>query len=479
MRRTKIIATLGPATDKPGMLEKLLNAGVDLFRINYSHQSQEDHARRVREVRELTARRKIEAGIIADLQGPKIRVQRFDSERVMLKEGATFTLDTALDTHAGDATHVGITYKDMPRNVKPGNTLLLDDGRIVLTIQEISDHEVRCKVVRGGELSSNKGVSLQGGSIPLRAFSPKDRGDLEHGAALGVDYFSVSFVRDEEDVLVARQLLEEAGCAAGVIAKFECPEALERAEAITQAADAIMIARGDLGVEIGDANLPTVQKRLIKLARSMDRAAITATQMMQSMIDHQIPLRAEVFDVANAVLDGTDAILLSGETSIGMFPELAVAAASRVCEEAEKQRTVRISDHRINQSFDRIDESVAMAAMYTANHAHAKAIVALTETGSTCVWMSRISSGLPIFAFSRHVSTRRKANLYRGVYPVVFDRSADRSRGIYKTIIGELVRRKIVEDGDLIIITRGDRMGESGGTNTMKLLRVGDAIPDI
>ncbi len=477
MRRTKIIATLGPATDKRGVLRKLLEAGVDLFRFNYSHQGHEEHTRRYREVRRMCRQMGVDAGIIADLQGPKIRLQRFDQDRVLLKEGTYFTIDTDLDARAGDASHVGISYKDIPRDVRRGNTLLVDDGRIVLEVRQVFRNKVRCKVVQGGELSGNKGVNLKGGGLSMEALTEKDRVDLRHGVTHGADYFAISFLCAAEDVLVARRLLERAGSSARIIAKFERTEALDHAEEIMQVADAIMIARGDLGVEIGDAGLPAVQKRLIKMAREMDRAAITATQMMQSMIDHQIPLRAEVFDVANAVLDGTDAIMLSAETSIGMFPDLVVNSAGRACEEAEKQRSIRVSDHRINQRFEAIDEAIAMAAMYTANHARVKAIASVTETGSTCLWMSRISSGLPIFAFTRHISTRRRVKLYRGVYPIAFDIVHTKPPEIYQSVLNELLNRGIVESGDLVLVTRGDQRGKQGGTNTIKLLRVGEQLP--
>ena len=472
MRRTKIIATLGPATDKPGVLEKMLRVGTDLFRLNYSHQEQKDHSRRIRAIRELSARIGIEVGIVADLQGPRIRLQRFTGNGVYLEEGASFTLDPNLDARAGDTRHVGVTYKNLPREVKPGSTLLVDDGRIVLEVSDVSGHEIRCKVLRGGELTSSKGVNVPGGGLSLDALTEKDRRDLHHGVKLGVDYFAVSFPRRGEDVRAVRHLLREAGSEAGLIAKFECAEALERASEIVREADAVMIARGDLGVEIGDANLPAAQKRLVRLAREMDRASITATQMMQSMIDHEIPLRAEIFDVANAVLDGTDAIMLSSETSIGMFPAQVVTTAGRVCAEAEKQRRARTSDHRIDQRFENIDESIAMAAMYTANHAGVKAIAAITETGATCLWMSRISSGLPIFAFTRHLSTRRKVRLYRGVYPIAFDITHVDPQVVYGEVMNELRKRDIVAPGDLVLVTRGDLRGERGGTNTMKLLRV-------
>ena len=473
MRRTKIIATLGPATDKPGMEEKLLRAGVDLFRINYSHQDRASHEARILRIRELSRSLGVEVGIIADLQGPKIRLERFSGGRAKLQEGESFTIDTELAVDAGDQRHVGVTYKDLISDVKGGDHLLLDDGRIVLEVKNVSGHEINCRILTGGEISNSKGLNLKGGGLSATALTDKDREDLKHAVKMEADYIAISFVRRPEDIGFTRELLAELGSDARIIAKIERAEALDNAEAIIDAADGIMIARGDLGVEIGDASLPPVQKRLIKLAREMDRPVITATQMMESMIDHQIPLRAEVFDVANAVLDGTDAVMLSGETSIGMFPDKVVEAADRICEATEQQRITQMSDHRINQRFERIDEAIAMSAMYAANHIGAKAIAALTETGSTCLWMSRISSGIPVFAFTRHVSTMRKVRLYRGVYPVLFDITHTDVLEANKEIIEDLRDQGVVEDGDYIIITKGDLKGLRGGTNNLKIIQVG------
>lgn len=479
MRRTKIIATCGPATDKPGVTARLVEAGVDLFRINYSHQTPGEHERRVREIRELTSTRDREVGIIADLQGPKIRLETFKAGRVLLENGAEFTLDTDLGSDAGDRTQVGVSYRNLVTDLDAGDRLLVDDGRIVLEVTDISGHQIHCRVVQGGELSGKKGVNLQGGGLSAGALTEKDRADLAHAVKLGADYFAVSFVRGPDDIKEARRLLEAAGSNAGIIAKFERAEALNNIEGIIECSDAIMIARGDLGVEIGDAALPPVQKRLVKLARDMDRAVITATQMMESMIDNQIPLRAEVFDVANAVIDGTDAVMLSAETSIGMFPEKVVQAMARICEETEKQRITRVSDHRINQRFERVDEAIAMSTMYAANHIGARAIAALTETGSTPLWMSRISTGIPIFAFTRHLGTMRKVRLYRGVYPILFDITHTDPHEADREITGELVERGIVSSGDFVLITKGDLSGQRGATNNMKIVQVEPETPGI
>ena len=474
MRRTKIVATMGPATDKPGMVEKMVDAGVDLFRINYSHQTHLEHRERARALREITAGKGLEIGLIADLQGPKIRLARFRNGMILLQEGDEFTLDPSLPMAAGDGSQVGVTYRALPQDVAPGDVLLVDDGRIILEVINVVKTQVRCKVVLGGKLSDNKGINLKGGGLSAGALTRKDRKDLQHGVEIGADYFAVSFVNNATDIEQARALLKKAGSGAGIIAKFERMEALDNAGAIIEAADAIMIARGDLGVEIGDASLPPVQKKLILQAQDMDRPVITATQMMESMIDNPVPTRAEVFDVANAVLDGTDAVMLSGETSIGKFPDRVVRAMARICQETEKQKETRESDHRINQEFKRIDEAIAMSTMYAANHIKASAIAAWTETGSTCLWMSRISSGIPILAFTRNASTMRKVRLYRDVYPIHFDITHTDPLEANREIIAILLKRKLVSDGDIVLITKGDLRGRRGGTNNLKIIRVGE-----
>lgn len=476
MRRTKIIATLGPATDQPGMVEKLIDAGVDVFRLNYSHQTHDSHEKRLKEVRKISHAHKHAVAIIADLQGPKIRTEQFKDGKIQLREGANFKINTALGTKDGDETQVGVTYKDLAGDVKKDDRLLIDDGKIVLKVNSVKGKIIDCEVITGGELSNNKGINLQGGGLSASAVTEKDFEDMKHAAKIKVDYIAISFPRDGNDIKKARQMMDECNCEAELISKIERAEALNHLEEIIEGSDAIMIARGDLGVEIGDAALPPVQKSIIKMARDMDRAVITATQMMESMIENKIPTRAEVFDVANAVIDGTDAVMLSGETSIGRYPDKVVEAMSRVCEEAEKQRSVRISDHRINQRFETISEAIAMSSMYSANHIGAKAICALTETGGTCLWMSRISSGIPIFAFTRHTATRRRVALYRGVYPMKFDITHTNPLEANKQMIDLLIAEGAVEDGDIVIITKGDLHGRRGGTNNMKIIQVGQAI---
>jgi len=475
-RRTKIVATMGPATDDPKVIDEIIAAGVDVVRLNMSHGSHEEHAQRAEWVRNRARACGRQVGVLADLQGPKIRAARFKNDYVMLEEGAQFTLDANMDPMAGDINGVGVTYPTLHLEVSRGDTLLLNDGHIVLWVEEVEGTAVRCKVVIGGKLSNNKGINKQGGGLSAPALTDKDREDIKFAASIEADYLAVSFVVSPDDVHEARRLLREAGGHGDIVSKIERAEALECIEAIIEASDVIMVARGDLGVEIGDAELPAVQKELISKARAMNCVVITATQMMESMITSPIPTRAEVFDVANAVLDGTDAVMLSAETAAGKYPAKAICAMDRVCKEAEKQSASRRSDHRLHSVFGRIDEAIAMATMYTANHLGVAAIASLTESGATAKWMSRISSGIPIYALTSHVATRRKVTLFRGVYPVSFEVDGVSSQQANVEVIEELQRRGAVRDDDLVIITKGDLTGESGGTNVMKILRVGEHI---
>lgn len=481
LRRTKILATLGPATDDPKVLDALIGAGVDVVRLNLSHGSHEDHRVRAEAVRDRARASGRQVGVLVDLQGPKIRVGRFKNGPILLTEGESFILDTACGKNDGDERRVGMTFPQLVDDVKRGDTLVLADGAIELWVEEVTDSEVRCKVIIGGPLSDSKGINKKGGGLSAPALTDKDKEDIIFAASIEADYLAVSFVRSADDVFEARRLLTEAGGKAGIVSKVERAEALEVVDGIIEASEAIMIARGDLGVEIGDAELPAVQKRLIKRARSLNKVAITATQMMESMIEHPMPTRAEVFDVANAVLDGTDAVMLSAETAAGKYPVKAVESMGRVCIEAEKQSKVRQSHHRLNSVFGRIDEAIAMATMYTANHLGATAIAALTESGATPMWMSRISSGIPIYALTEHVATRRKVTLLRGVYPISFhfqttegESTGCDSQKANEEIIDELLRRGEVRKDDLVIITKGDLNGVEGGTNVMKVLRVGE-----
>ncbi|HET6656204.1 MAG TPA: pyruvate kinase [Gammaproteobacteria bacterium] len=473
-RRTKILATLGPASDAPHVLDSMIRAGVDAVRLNFSHGTAEEHSQRVEAVRAASARIGKDVGIIADLQGPKIRTAKFAAGSVTLRDGAEFVLDAELADDAGDEHHVGIAYKALPNDVNAGDRLLLNDGQITMLVERIDGPRIVCRVESGGELSNNKGINRAGGGLSAEALTDKDRRDIKTAAALGVDYLAVSFPREAADIELARALMREAGGEAGLIAKIERSEAVTNIEEIILASDAVMIARGDLGVEIGDAELPGVQKRIISMTRDMNRVAIVATQMMESMISSPIPTRAEVLDVANAVIDGTDVVMLSAETAAGRYPVKVVEAMARVCVGAQLQRMSPLSRRRREETVERIDEAIAMAAMYTANHVDAKAIVALTESGSTTLWMSRMRSGIPIYAMTRHDTTRRRVTLYRGVYPVRFDVAHGNPDHVLQAAAEELQRLGDVQAGDIAIFTKGDMTGVSGGTNSMKIMRVGE-----
>lgn len=477
LRRTKIVATLGPATDDPKVLDDVIAAGVDVVRLNMSHGSYDEHEQRAEWVRNRARASGRQVGVLVDLQGPKIRIARFENDKIELAEGDRFTIDTSWDPMKGNQEVVGSTYTTLHDECSRGDTLLLNDGLIVLWVEEVDGTAVHCKVRIGGTLSNNKGINKQGGGLSAPALTDKDREDIKFAAKIEADYLAVSFVQHAGDVELARQLLRDAGGHGGIVSKIERAEALDGIEDIIDASDVIMVARGDLGVEIGDAELPAVQKRLIHQARTMNCVVITATQMMESMISNAIPTRAEVFDVANAVIDGTDAVMLSAESAAGKYPVKAVEAMDRVCREAEKQRQVQRSDHRLHTVFGRIDESIAMASMYTANHLGVAAIASLTESGSTAKWMSRISSGIPIYALTQHVATRRRVTLFRGVYPVSFElEDGVDLRRANTEIIQELQRRGAVRDDDLVIITKGDLNGVPGGTNVMKIIRVGEHV---
>lgn len=479
-RRTKIVSTLGPATDREGMLEGLILAGVNVVRLNFSHGSPEDHNQRALAVRKLAEKHNRHLAILGDLQGPKIRIARFENGSIELKEGDTFNLDANWDRNKGNQSVVGIDYEALPQDCNIDDMLLLDDGRIVLKVLKIEGSCLHCQVEVGGKLSNNKGINKQGGGLSAPALTDKDLEDIKHAAAMNVDYLAVSFPRSANDILLARRLLEEAGGNAGIVAKIERAEAVlndETLDEIICASDAVMVARGDLGVEIGDAELVAVQKHIITRARNLNKCVITATQMMESMIESSMPTRAEIFDVANAVIDGTDAVMLSAETAAGKYPIETVKAMVRAISGAELYPHVRISDHRVSRKFKAVDESIGMAAMYTANHLEGvTAIIAYTESGSTPLMMSRINSSLPIYAFSRHKKTMARVTLFLGVEPIAFYDFRENPLETNQHAINELSKRGYVAKGDLVIVTKGDYDNLSGGTNGMKIIRVGDTL---
>ncbi|HLY52403.1 MAG TPA: pyruvate kinase [Steroidobacteraceae bacterium] len=475
LRRTKIVATLGPATDDLEVLTEMMRAGLDVVRLNASHGTVEDRRRRLGQARQAAHRADRCVGVLLDLGGPKIRIECFREGRVQLAEGQAFTLDTALDPTAGTSTQVGVAYKELPRDVAAGDTLLLADGQIVLDVQRVGSTAIETLVRVGGVLSDRKGLNRQGGGISAPAISERDREDIRFAAEEGVDYMAVSFAREAADIEQARALMRAAGGEARIVAKVERHEAVENLSGIIDASDVVMVARGDLGVEMGYAELTGLQKTIIYETRIRNRVVITATQMMESMIQNPVPTRAEVSDVANAVMDGTDAVMLSAETAAGRYPVKAVEAMAQVIEGAEKYQLThpRSRQRTVEGVFRGTEEAIAMAVMYTANHMNVRAIVALTESGATPLWMSRIRADIPVYAFTRHEATRRRVTLYRGVYPVIFDVTHSGSvEELYRALFTRLLELKLVEKHDLVILTKGEASGVQGGTNSMQILKV-------
>lgn len=475
-RRTKIVATLGPTSSGPEKIEQLILAGMDVARLNFSHGEPDDHRQRVKHIRAMAAKHKKYIAIMGDLQGPKIRIARFKNSKVTLVVGQTFTLSNKHPKDAGDETIVGIDYPPLVHDCKAGDELLLDDGRVVLNVKSVDEHAVYTVVTQGGPLSNNKGINRRGGGISAPSLTKKDKADILLAAELDLDYVAVSFPRYGRDIEQARKLVRAAGSSAWLIAKIERAEAVadnEALDALIEISDGVMVARGDLGVEIGDARLAGIQKRIIQRARSHNKLVITATQMMESMISSPMPTRAEVSDVANAVLDYTDAVMLSAESASGQYPVEAVAAMARICLGAEQEPMTTQSKHRLGETFTRCDETIALSSMYAANHFPGiKAIISLTESGHTPLIMSRIRSGVPIYCYTRHANTQRRAALFRGVYTVAFDASDMDPTTVSDSAINKLKQQGLLKKSDWIILTKGDFYSDSGGTNGMKILKV-------
>ena len=475
LRSTKIVATLGPASTDPAVLERMILAGIDVVRLNFSHGTAEDHIKRANVVREICQKTGRTVAIMADLQGPKIRIGKFKDGKITLAGGDLFTLDA--ERELGDQDWVGLDYKELPRDVRAGDMLLLDDGRIVFEVLDVHGSVVRCRVIHGGTLSNNKGINRKGGGLSAPALTAKDMEDIRTAAKMKADYLAVSFPKSSADMYMARQLMRAAEGNAFLIAKIERAEAVEpkTLEDIMSASDGIMVARGDLAVEVGDASVPALQKRMIRMARELNKLTITATQMMESMIDSPVPTRAEVSDVANAVLDGTDAVMLSAETASGRYPVEVIEAMDRICVEAEQSQTVALDQEFLNRRFTRVDQSIAMAALFTAYHLKVNAIASLTESGSTALWMSRLNCGVPIYALTSKTATRYRTALFRDTYPLTVKYVGNDSEELLQEAEDVLVQNGVVKDGDLIVITIGEPIGASGGTNTMKIVRVGES----
>ncbi len=473
-RQTKIVATLGPATDSPEQIRELISAGVDVVRLNFSHGSLSAHQERLSWVREAAKALQTTVGILADLQGPKIRIGCFEKGCVSLSVGQSFVLDTQ-STRLGNLEGVALDYMDLIHDVKVGDRLLLDDGRLELRVLTIQEAQIHCEVLVGGVLSDHKGINRFGGGLSAPSLTAKDKEDLIHAVQLDVDYIAISFPRQAEDIQEARKLIHQAGGSQDIVAKIERAEAIAHLDELIRVSDAVMVARGDLGVEVGFASLPGIQKHIISRACALDKVVITATQMMESMIMNSIPTRAEVCDVANAVLDGTDAVMLSAETATGEYPVEVVKAMAEICVEAEKTLLPKKQlSPRLQSTWHRIDEAIAMASMFTAMHLSVRAIVSLTESGSTPLWMSRVAHAIPIYALTPHLKTLQRVNVYRSVYPVLFDLSSQTPQTLAMSAVMTLKELGVVQAGDRVLITKGEVLGLHGGTNSMNILQVPD-----
>ena len=469
-RRTKIVATLGPASSDEKTLARMIDAGLDVVRMNFSHGTAKEHAARVEMVRSLARKAGRAVGVLVDLQGPKIRIGRFKNDRITLASGDKFVLDA--ERKIGDASGVGLDYKNLPQDVVPGDTLLLDDGRIVLAVTKVQGARIFTVVEQGGPLSNNKGINRKGGGLTAPALTEKDMQDIKVAAQLKADYLAVSFPRSGADIQWARDLMTKAGGRSLICAKIERAEAIPALAEILDASDSVMVARGDLAVEVGDAVVPALQKRMIRMARERNKIVITATQMMESMINNPIPTRAEVSDVANAVLDGTDAVMLSAETAAGNYPVETIAAMARVCLEAEKEDTFAVERRRTDLP-ESVEEAIARATIFTSNSLNIKAVAALTQSGKTALLMSRMNTRVPVYALSSVIETRRRVTLFRGVYPIMFKGARNPERALHMAE-DELLKRGAVHRGDYIVLTIGEPFGKAGGTNTMKIVKVGE-----
>lgn len=472
LRKTKIVATLGPSSSSEEMLARMIMAGVNVVRLNFSHGTADEHIKRAEIVRRIATKLGRPVGVLCDLQGPKIRIGKFELGKVTLKTGDIFILDA--DCELGNQYHVGLDYKTLPQEVSEGSILLLDDGRITMQVDRVKGNQIYCMVLNGGTLSDNKGINRQGGGLSADALTKKDREDIKTAVALEADYIAISFPKTALDVELARTLVKKSGGTANIIAKIERAEAVDNLEAIIKASDAIMVARGDLGVEVGDAAVPGLQKRMIRMARAQNKLVITATQMMESMITSPIPTRAEVSDVANAVLDGTDAVMLSAETAAGQYPLETVEAVHRIVIEAEKEYFSQHHALKLDQVFVKIDEAVAAAAIYTAQHLKVKAIAALTQSGHAAQWLSRADAEVPIYALSPDKFARRRLTLHRGVYPYPIEQANKNKDEILQEMEQVLLQQKVVSAGDLVLITFGEPIGSPGGTNTLKIIKIGE-----
>ena len=468
-RHSKIVCTIGPASKSRRVVEKLLRAGMDVARLNFSHGTHEEHAANIALLRVAALEQGKTISILADLQGPKIRTGALaGSQPVYLSAGQQFVITTA--RILGDSTRVNTTFTPLPREVHTGDRILLSDGLIELRVTQVRGREVICKVVNGGALGENKGINLPGIRLRVPALTPKDKEDLKFALKHDADYIAVSFVRRPEDVLQAKTLIRKAGKDTPVIAKLEKPEAIENLDAILRAADGVMVARGDLGVEMRPERVPVVQKTIIARAREFRRPVITATQMLESMTGNPRPTRAEASDVANAIFDGSDAVMLSAETASGKYPVDAVEMMARIIEEAEKSITEFPRPSMQEQL--KVPETVAELVCHASRELHMKLIAVFTHSGFTARLVSRYRPLVPIIAFSPEAATRRRMALIWGVMPAEI-KNLHKIDSLAAISEKRLLEEKLVRKGDVIGIVAGTPMGIRGTTNFMKFHVIG------
>jgi pyruvate kinase len=470
-RKTKIIATLGPASSSDAVIERLIHAGVDLFRLNFSHGTNEAKSEVIATVRRLSDAHGRQIGIIADLQGPKIRTGRMQNGALPLAKGEQ--LDITTDDVLGRRGLISTVYRALPGDVKPGSRILMDDGLIELKVLSVAGNTVRCTVVEGGILKDLKGINLPGVDVSSTSLTDKDRLDLEFCLAMEVDFIALSFVRKSEDVEELKRVIFEHGLNIPVVAKIEKPEALRNFKAILKVADAVMVARGDLGVEIAAEKVPLIQKKIIRACNAAGKPVITATQMLESMIGHPRPTRAETSDVANAILDGTDAVMLSGETASGLFPVEAVKTMVKIALDVERSELKRMAVRRENHNSN-ISEAVAEAACNAAASLRAKAVVVFTQSGSTARLIAKYRPPLPIIAFTPSPEIQRRLSICWGVHawPIGTVGGTDQQLAVVEqTLLGAGLKK-----GDLVVITMGVPIEARGSTNLMKVHKLGTGV---
>ncbi|HSJ59704.1 MAG TPA: pyruvate kinase [Jiangellaceae bacterium] len=474
VRRAKIVCTLGPATDSAERLRQMVEAGMDVARFNLSHGSHEEHEQRYRRVRAAAALAGRNVGVLVDLQGPKIRLGKFDHGLVRLEAGDKFTITT--DEVTGDATRSSTTHRGLTADVHPGDTVLIDDGRLSLEVEEVTGSNVVTRVLEGGPVSDNKGINLPGAAVSVPAMSDKDVDDLRWALHTGADMIALSFVRSADDIVEVHKIMDSEGIRLPVIAKIEKPQAVDNLEEIVEAFDGIMVARGDLGVELPLWDVPLVQKRAVMLARRRAKPVIVATQMLESMIGNPRPTRAEASDVANAILDGTDAVMLSGETSVGAYPIEAVRTMARIVETVENNAIDQIPP--LGTKPKTKGGAITRAAADVADVLGAQFLVAFTQTGDSARRMSRLRSPIPLLAFTPLESTRNQLALSWGIEAFLVQ-EVSHTDAMVLQVDRMLLEMSRCRRGDLVVIVAGSPPGIPGSTNAMRVHQIGDAVGQV